>query len=277
VINYYNDDVLNNDISKERYVILNLLGYPNDHVSLRWWLGHGSNTWNTSLYSRLRGHCETTNNSLPQALERMRSGSINISRGQVLIEKYKELTDTIEQIRNMRGLDLINAVFPESIGECKDLRTAALRVIDKNISAKELLDRLREEIIHPDIPFQRNDVSIMSLHKAKGLEAALVIISACVEGLIPSADREKTIVEQRRELEENRRLFYVGITRTKKALILSSFLSMKIGSAEQMKIQYKKSGNLAKVQASRFIGELGPNCPTPITGDNFIQERCTHG
>ncbi|KUK15865.1 MAG: UvrD-like helicase C-terminal domain protein, partial [Petrotoga mobilis] len=167
-------------------------------------------------------------------------------------------------------------LFPEPMEECKDLRASAIRVIDENenISAKDLVDKLREEIIHPEIPLQRNEVSIMSLHKAKGLEADLVIIPACVQGLIPSIDRDKTSDEQRRELEENRRLFYVGITRTKKVLILSSFLWMNIGQAKKMKIHYTVSKNLAKVQSSQFLGELGSRCPKAIKGEIFLKERC---
>ena len=277
VINYYNDDILNNDISKERFVILNLIAHPYDSVALRWWLGKGSNNWNTAPYSKLRLHCETTNETLLDALEKLKNGTITINRSQPLIDRYNELLAIKEQIGEKVGIELNNSVFPECIEDCKDLRDSAIRVMDENISAKNLIDRLREEIIHTEIPLQRNEVSIMSLHKAKGLEADLVIIPACVEGLIPSIDRDKTTLEQQRELEENRRLFYVGITRTKKALILSSFLWMKIGVAKQMKIQHTTSGNLAKVQASQFIRELGPNCPTPITGDNFIKERCNHG
>jgi len=276
VINYYNDDILNNDISKERYVILNLLAYTNDRVALRWWLGKGNNNWNASPYSKLRSHCETTHDTLLEALEKLKNGAINISRSQRLVDRYNELIAMIGQIGERAGMDLINAVFPDTMEYCKDLRDSAIRVMDENISAKDLLDRLREGIIHQEIPLQRNEVSIMSLHKAKGLEADLVIIPAFVEGLIPSVDRDSTLEEQQKALEENRRLFYVGITRTKKVLILSSFLWMNIGIAKQMKIQHTVSGDLAKVQSSQFISELGPNCPIPIRGDEFIQRRCNN-
>jgi len=276
VINYYNDDILNNDISKERYVILNLLAYPNDRVTLRWWLGRESNNWNASSYSKLREHCETTNDTIIVALEKLKDGTINISRSQRLVDRYNRLTALKEQIGETTGIDLINILFPGNMEECKDLRNSALRIMDEDISAKDLIDRLREEIIHPEIPLQRNEVSIMSLHKAKGLEADLVIIPACVEGLIPSIDRDKTTAEQQGELEENRRLFYVGITRTKKVLILSSFLWMNIGLASRMKIQHTVSGNLAKVQSSQFIRELGRNCPSPVKGEDFIRERCNN-
>lgn len=276
VINYYNSNFFNNNVSKERFVILTLLAYPNDRVALRWWLGKDSKKWHASSYSKLRLYCEKTNETPREALEKLKNGMLNVSGIQSLLERYKKLTQIIEKAQEKTGIDLINILFPEPMEECKDLRASAIRVIDENenISAKDLVDKLREEIIHPEIPLQRNEVSIMSLHKAKGLEADLVIIPACVQGLIPSIDRDKTSDEQRRELEENRRLFYVGITRTKKVLILSSFLWMNIGQAKKMKIHYTVSKNLAKVQSSQFLGELGSRCPKAIKGEIFLKERC---
>lgn len=276
VINYYNSNFFNNNVSKERFVILTLLAYPHDRVALRWWLGKDSKKWHASSYSKLWLYCEKTNETPREALEKLKNGMLNISGIQSLLERYKKLTQIIEKAQEKTGIDLINILFPEPMKECKDLRASAIRVIDENenISAKDLVDKLREEIIHPEIPLQRNEVSIMSLHKAKGLEADLVIIPACVQGLIPSIDRDKTSDEQRRELEENRRLFYVGITRTKKVLILSSFLWMNIGQAKKMKIHYTVSKNLAKVQSSQFLGELGSRCPKAIKGEIFLKERC---
>ncbi|RLG20692.1 hypothetical protein DRN77_07410, partial [Methanosarcinales archaeon] len=120
---------------------------------------------------------------------------------------------------------------------------------------------------------ERTEISIMSLHKAKGLEADLVVIASCIEGLIPSIDEKETFDEQQRKLEEDRRLFYVGITRTKKILILSSVLYMNAGMAKRMKIKYSVSGDVAKVQSSRFLQELGPSCPTSIRGDQFFDQK----
>jgi DNA helicase-2/ATP-dependent DNA helicase PcrA len=60
-------------------------------------------------------------------------------------------------------------------------------------------------------------ISLMTLHSAKGLEFPLVIICGMEEGLFPSSRSEKS-----RELrEEERRVFYVGMTRAKGWLILT--------------------------------------------------------
>ncbi|OQX96458.1 hypothetical protein B6I21_01030 [candidate division KSB1 bacterium 4572_119] len=58
-------------------------------------------------------------------------------------------------------------------------------------------------------------VALMTLHAAKGLEFSVVFIAGCEEGLIPFHKKKKPI-----DIEEERRLFYVGMTRAKRRLIL---------------------------------------------------------
>jgi DNA helicase-2/ATP-dependent DNA helicase PcrA len=59
-------------------------------------------------------------------------------------------------------------------------------------------------------------VSLMTLHAAKGLEFPVVFIAGCEEGLIPYRHGNRSIDN----IEEERRLFYVGMTRAKQRLIL---------------------------------------------------------
>ena len=60
-------------------------------------------------------------------------------------------------------------------------------------------------------------VTLMTLHNAKGLEYAIVFLSGCDEGLFPLA----RTLDSPREYEEERRLFYVGLTRAKDRVYLS--------------------------------------------------------
>lgn len=62
----------------------------------------------------------------------------------------------------------------------------------------------------------------MTLHSAKGLEFDTVHIAGCDEGILPSKayEQEYSEVERKEKLEEERRLFYVGLTRAKKHLFL---------------------------------------------------------
>ena len=271
-INYYSDDVLkSNKIAQERFSLLNLIANPKDKVALRWWLGQGTPNWRATLYCRLREHCEQSGDSLYDALEKMSQGTLHIDRCQPLIDRYSKLIDIKTNIGDKVGIGLIDECFPEDIVGCSQLREITLGMVENDTTSKELLKRLREELIHPEIPHERSEIGIMSLHKAKGLEADLVIIPSCIEGLIPLIDETKTPNEQQEELEEGRRLFYVGITRTKKILILSTVLYMNPNTAKSMKIKHTASGNVAKVQSSTFLGELGPSCPRPIKGEEFIK------
>jgi ATP-dependent exoDNAse (exonuclease V) beta subunit len=83
-------------------------------------------------------------------------------------------------------------------------------------------------------------VLMMTLHTAKGLEFPVVIIAGLEEGLFPhsrSADDEA-------ELEEERRLCYVGITRAERRLVLTSAARRRV------------FGDYQSTEPSRFIDEI---------------------
>ncbi len=61
---------------------------------------------------------------------------------------------------------------------------------------------------------------LMTIHSAKGLEFPIVFMTGMEDGLFPSY--MSIVSEDRDALEEERRLCYVGITRAKKELYLSS-------------------------------------------------------
>jgi DNA helicase-2/ATP-dependent DNA helicase PcrA len=106
----------------------------------------------------------------------------------------------------------------------------------------------------------------MSLHKSKGLTARLVVIAGCVNGVVPTIDPDVSPQERELQRQEQRRLFFVGLTRATDTLVLSSAVRMPIGQAKTMDIPYARvqRGN-AILQASSFLSELGPAAPSPIT------------
>lgn len=82
-------------------------------------------------------------------------------------------------------------------------------------------------------------VTLMTLHAAKGLEFPVIFIAGCEEGLLPYARGSETP-----DIEEERRLFYVGMTRAREKLILSH--------ARRRTLFGRRLEN----SPSRFVGEI---------------------
>ncbi len=99
---------------------------------------------------------------------------------------------------------------------------------------------------------ERDRVQLMTIHSAKGLEFNLVFLTGLEEGLFPSSRS----METKEEIEEERRLMYVAMTRAKQALHLSSCLMRRIHGSEQMMVE------------SRFIDEIPHELLTRNTGIN---------
>ena len=86
-------------------------------------------------------------------------------------------------------------------------------------------------------------VKLMTIHAAKGLEFPVVYAAGMEEGLFPSSQS----LYSQEDLEEERRLFYVAITRAEKKLFLTYATS-----------RYKY-GNIQYSEASRFLNEIPEN------------------
>ena len=100
-----------------------------------------------------------------------------------------------------------------------------------------------------------NKVSLMTIHLAKGLEFPFVYIVGLEENLFPSAMN----LNSRSELEEERRLFYVALTRAEKKIYLSYVLS-----------RYRW-GKPVDSEKSRFIDEINEE----FLQNNIIQNSIT--
>jgi uncharacterized protein (TIGR00375 family) len=85
-------------------------------------------------------------------------------------------------------------------------------------------------------------VAVMTLHAAKGLEFPTVFVTGCEDGLIPHRRPDRKEVD----LDEERRLFYVGMTRARERLILSW---------ARKRTRFGKS---VQTQISPFLGAISP-------------------
>ena len=101
-----------------------------------------------------------------------------------------------------------------------ELRAVTTRYDD--LAPDDALDRLLEETAlvadQDSYEGEKDAATLITLHAAKGLEFAVVFITGLEEGVFPHA----RALEDEQELEEERRLAYVGITRAKRRLFLST-------------------------------------------------------
>jgi len=96
-----------------------------------------------------------------------------------------------------------------------------------------------------DAPGPQGAITLATYHRAKGLEFDAVFLVACEEGLLPLSHAKSD-----EEIEEERRLLYVGVTRARRHLTLSWALE-----------RPSRSGRSQKRRPSRLLYNLGEGAP----------------
>ncbi|MEW5948821.1 MAG: UvrD-helicase domain-containing protein [Thermodesulfobacteriota bacterium] len=128
-------------------------------------------------------------------------------KGKTVREKLERICEGVDLFRNLSK----EAEFQEDV---RHLLSFSER-FGGNVS--DFLNRLalqgEADLYDP----RAEKVTLMSLHAAKGLEFPVVFITGCEEGLIPYHYNKET----QTDISEERRLFYVGLTRTQEKLFLS--------------------------------------------------------
>ncbi len=267
---YFFEEALKSERAQERFTLLNLLVNPDDRVALRCWLGFQWSERGARAYAHLLQCCRERGWSPQEALEALRSGEHRFNGSDRLVERYDALERERAALGHLKDQELVDALFPKGDQDLADLRS--LSHLTRETSLEELdvstlLDDLRTRILFPEPPPANNYVRVMSLHKSKGLSARFVVVSGCVEGWIPFIDDEDDYFARQRSLEEQRRLFYVALTRAQDTLVLSSFQTMPVNMARNLMVRItSQSSRRASVQTSRFLRELGPRASIPRAG-----------
>jgi len=194
------------------------------------------------------------------------SGQLQLPNTGTLITKFQELTQLLDTIRDQDLETVVNTLLPENLDACRVLREAALLALPECEDASELFDALRTAVTQPEMPDEGDFVKIMSLHKSKGLTSRVTIVAGCIRGLIPFQDFDETPAEQAQILLEQRRLFYVAITRCTEILVLSSALRLQRNFAYKIGAQIQGGGDPVRAVTSQFIAELGPTAPQSRLG-----------
>ena len=163
-------------------------------------------------------------------------------------ESHLTLTELIDMVLDKSGMkksledekSIEADIRLENLEEFKSI-AKAMEINEGIVSLEELLDKLA---LVSDVSEQKNDnedkVTLMTMHAVKGLEYDYVFIVGVEEGLFP----HNNSLESNDELEEERRLCYVAITRAKKKLYLINARS---------RILY---GKVSSNVPSRFINEI---------------------
>jgi len=268
---FFHEEALDEDDAQQAFTLLTLLANPEDRVALRCWCGFGSPSLRSGAWARLRQHCETSGDTPRAALERLASADLTIPHTGPLVERFRELQRRLGALEGARGQPLVDAIFPADQEWAAPIRSLAARLEGDEFEPAKLREHLRIGITQPELPTDVDYVRVMSLHKSKGLTADLVAVVGCIEGLIPTLT-DGTTAEQAASLEEQRRLFYVAITRTTQTLILSSVTQLPKDLTYRMGARVRAgSRSHANSIASRFLSELGPSRPAAVPGTVFLE------
>jgi superfamily I DNA/RNA helicase len=269
VQSYFFEQSLESPIAQGRFTLLNLLVDPYDRVAFRAWLGYGSSTARSGPYSRLRTACEEIGIEPRDAVGLIFDGSMALPYSGPFVERYRLLLEERSRLGELSGPDFVAAWLPDDLDGVSELRETSMRIATEGQSLAELRDAVRDAITQPELPAEADFVRVMSLHKSKGLTANTVVVAGCVEGLLPWIDYNAPQAEQDRQLWEQRRLFYVAITRPTEVLVLSGAATYPADEAYQMLLPVRR-GRPARTVASRFIGELGPTAPSAVKGRGWL-------
>ena len=158
---------------------------------------------------------------------------------------YERLSVFIQRVIEESGLDEYHKSQDEIDGTSRlqNLQELVNSAISYPFSRRGLLDFLDSIELDRSLAEQNDDsadaVTLITLHNTKGLEFNRVIITGLENGIFP---REEKVGE---ELEEERRLFYVGITRAKNELYITSCAMRRL------------YGRTQPMMPSRFLFEAG--------------------
>jgi DNA helicase-2/ATP-dependent DNA helicase PcrA len=176
-----------------------------------------------------------------------------------LITVVLETTQYIEELKKESPYEIDNRT--ENIGElqsvAKEFEDQAEAEEDRTLS--KFLENVSLVADVDELESNASSVTLMTLHAAKGLEFPVVFLAGLEEGIFPNARS----YDSQQDLEEERRLCYVGITRAKQELFLTFAASRTVfGSTQRNPI-------------SRFVSEIPQSLYIARSNRPQRQERDT--
>lgn len=182
---------------------------------------------------------------------------------QECIENGMGLNDLLQEVLDVtKYLDYLQEepeTYEDRVNNINELSSMFIKYEEESEDAN-LSEFLEDVALISDIDSYNEDedaVVLMTLHSAKGLEFPVVFIPGMEEGIFPG--NQSMFSEE--DLEEERRLAYVGITRAKKKLYLIS---------SQQRMLY---GQTSRNMPSRFLREI----PSSVIDDQSVVARRSTG
>lgn len=182
---------------------------------------------------------------------------------QECIEDGMGLNDLLQEVlEKTKYLDFLHEdieTYDDRVNNIKELSSMFIKYEEESEDAN-LSEFLEDVALISDIDSYNEDedaVVLMTLHSAKGLEFPVVFIPGMEEGIFPGNQS----MFSKEDLEEERRLAYVGITRAKKKLYLIS---------SQQRMLY---GQTSRNMPSRFLREI----PSSVIDDQSVVARRSTG
>ncbi len=218
---------------KDIIAYLRLCVNHHDNVSLRRIINTPHRGIGSATLNKIEQESKRRGLSLFEAIRRICKTK---SSSQAVIDKLDLFIKLVIGMSGLKGSTASEAIksvieltaYAEELEEQRIQNLAELMISAEGSSIDEFLDRA-SLVTRLDESMPGDAISLMTLHTAKGLEFPVVFIVGIEEGLIPyfkSADNEE-------EVYEERRLFYVGLTRAKDILCLTGARRRRIFSKRQ--------------------------------------------
>lgn len=267
---FFTEEMFENVNAQKSMTLLNLLTNNYDRVALRCWLGFDSTTSNVSGYSYLSDYAIANKKEPFDVLQDLSDGKLTLKYSGHSIEKFKELKKLLEEFSKYKVSEIIEKLFPKTEEWAYPFIEMLEELNDDENEVKDIQSTVLNSAINPEMPLDVDYVRIMSIHKSKGLTSEISIVCGVIEGLVPRIDSELNGEEATRHIEEQRRLFFVGITRPKQELVVSSVARIPKTLAYTMgvKVPWTLSKD-TKAIASSFLTQLGKTFPDPIAASDW--------
>ncbi len=248
---------------KDILAYLRLIANPNDDISLTRIINVPKRGIGASSLDKIASYASAYGLSMFQALGELEhmgisariAASLHEFRRQIehwgQLQEYVSVTELVEDVLEKSGyremLEAEKTLEAQSRLENIDEFLSVTKHFENVSEDKSLIAFLTDLALVADIDQLNNEeetdkeaVVLMTLHSAKGLEFPVVFLIGMEEGIFPHSRS----LDDEEEMEEERRLAYVGITRAEEELFLTS---------AQMRTLF---GRTNVNPASRFIGEI---------------------